>query len=419
MGVRLNRKSKSNICRLQLHTSIMENHPPLNGIKILDLTQAMAGPIATMLLGDLGAEIVKIEPPAGDQTRSWAPPFINGISAYFLSVNRNKKSISLDLKAPEGQEILKKLAAEADILIENFRPGIMDRLGLSYETAHEINPDLIYCSLSGYGQDGPQKDWPGYDLTVLANSGLLSLNSEEGRPPIKFGVPIADIVSGLFANSAILSALYERTISGEGQHIDMSMLDANFTILTHQAFNYFATGRNPRKLGSAHSSIAPYQVFRTGDSFIAIAVGTEKLWKIFCSSIGRDDLTEHELFRENVLRVQNRDRLVEELENTFRNTTTSELFQKLLKAGIPAAPINTIEDAVNNPQIKARGLVSTIDTPYGKIPVMGSPFKMSRTPGKVSKAPPQLGEDSWAILSSLGYSEEEIESMKKEGIVKG
>ncbi len=395
----------------------MENHPPLQGIKVLDLTQAMAGPIATMLLGDLGAEIIKIEPPSGDQTRSWAPPFINGISAYFLSVNRNKQSISLDLKSPKGQEILKKLAAEADILIENFRPGTLDRLGLSYGEAQKLNPKLIYCSLSGYGQDGPQKDWPGYDLTVLASSGLLSLNGEEGRTPIKFGVPIADIVSGLFANNAILSALYERTGSGKGQHIDMSMLDANFLILTHQAFNYFATGKNPRKLGSAHSSIAPYQVFRTGDSFIAIAVGTEKLWKVFCSSIGREDLTNHELFSENTKRVQNRDRLVEELEKTFSRKTTSELFQSLLKAGIPAAPINTVEEAINSPQIRARGMVSTMDTPYGKIPVTGTPFKMSRTPGKVSKAPPQLGEDSESILSAAGYSSDEIEAIKRDGVI--
>ncbi len=396
----------------------MDNHPPLQGLKILDLTQAMAGPIATMLLGDLGADIIKIEPPTGDQTRTWAPPFINGISAYFLSVNRNKKSIALDLKQPDGLEILKRLADEVDILIENFRPGTLDRLGLSYEVARESNPRLIYCSLSGYGQDGPQKDWPGYDLTVLANSGLLSLNGEEGKTPIKFGVPIADIISGLFANTAILSALYERTLSGKGQHIDMSMLDANFTILTHQAYNYFATGKNPRKLGSAHSSIAPYQVFRTKDSFIAIAVGTEKLWKVFCRSIGREDLSDHELFKENILRVQNRDKLVEEIEKTFSMSTTSELFQSLLNSGIPAAPINNIADAIDNPQIKARGMVSSMDTPYGRIPVMGSPFKMSRTPGKVTKAPPQLGEDSERILKEIGYSSEQIAFMKEKGTIK-
>lgn len=397
----------------------MDDKTPLNGLRVIDLTQAMAGPIATMLLGDLGSEIIKIEPPSGDQTRSWAPPYINGISAYFLSVNRNKKSISINLKTTKGQEILKKLVADADILIENFRPGTMERLGLPYETARKINPGIIYCSMSGYGQDGPQKDWPGYDLTVLANSGLLSLNSEEGRAPIKFGVPIADIVSGLFANNAILSALYERTMSGKGQFIDLSMLDANFLILTHQAFNYFATGKNPRKLGSAHSSIAPYQVFRTGDSFIAIAVGTEKLWKKFCTSIGREDLTDHVMFRDNTLRVQNRDLLVEELEKTFSKSKTSDLFQLLLGDGIPAAPINTVEEAVNNPQIRSREMVSFMETSYGEVPVMGTPFKLSRTPGKVLKAPPQLGEDTEEVLEELGYSTEQIEEIKRGNIVKG
>lgn len=396
----------------------MENDPPLKGVRVLDLTQAMAGPIATMVLGDLGAEIIKIEPPAGDQTRSWAPPYIKGISAYFLSVNRNKRSISLDLKSEEGREIMRKMVQKSDILIQNFRPGTMERLGLPYDKARELNPQLIYCSLSGYGQDGPQKDWPGYDLTVLANSGLLSLNGEESRTPIKFGVPIADIVSGMFANSAILSALYERTKSGLGQHIDLSMLDVNFLILTHQAYNYFATGENPRKLGSAHPSIAPYQVFRTGDGYIAIAVGTEKLWKSFCASIGRKDLTDNEKFRENALRVENRGLLVEEIESSFRGSKTDELVGRLLKDGIPAAPINTVEQAANNPQIRARGMVSEMDAPYGRIPIQGTPFRMSRTPGRISKAPPLLGEDSVQILKSLGYNEEQIEALEKDGVVK-
>lgn len=394
----------------------MEGNPPIEGIRVIDLTQAMAGPMATMLLGDLGAEIIKVEPPSGDQTRSWAPPFINGLSAYFLSVNRNKRSIVLDLKTEEGIEILKRLVKEADVLVENFRPGTMERLGLPYEVAREINPRIIYCSLSGYGQTGPQKDWPGYDLTVLASSGLLSLNGEEGRSPIKFGVPIADIVSGMLASIASLSALYERTTSGEGQHLDLSMLDGNFMILTHQAFSYFATGNNPRKLGSAHSSISPYQVFRTGDGFIAIAVGTEKLWGEFCKCIGRTDLMQNPLFTTNVERVSNRDKLVEELEKTFTEMKTQDLFTALLQAGIPVAPINSVSDAVNNAQIKAREMVTEIESPYGKIPMLGTPFKMSRTPGSIRKAPPQLGEDSDYVLTLAGYSAEEIEEMRKNGV---
>jgi formyl-CoA transferase/CoA:oxalate CoA-transferase len=395
----------------------MESHTPLDGIKVLDLTQAMAGPMATMLLGDIGAEIVKVEPPAGDQSRSWAPPFLNGISAYFLSVNRNKKSMVLDLKSSETIDIMKKLIAWADVLVENFRPGTMEKLGLSYGVAKEINPRLIYCSLSGYGQNGPQKDWPGYDLTVLANSGFLSINAEEGRSPIKPGVPIADIISGLMANSAILGALYERKTSGIGQYIDMSMLDANFLILTNQLFGYFATGKNPRKLGSAHSNIAPYQVFSTGDGFIAISVGTDKLWNAFCNCISRHDLIDHPLFIDNARRVQNREKLVTELERTFDQMTTSDLFKALLKAGIPAAPINSIEEAANSPQIKAREMLFTLDSPYGKIPMTGTPFKMSRTPGKISKAPPLLGEDTESILASIGYNPDQIADMLSKGII--
>lgn len=374
--------------------------------------------MATMLLGDLGAEVIKIEPPSGDQTRLWAPPYIKGISAYFMSTNRNKRSISLDLKKPEGLKILRKLVKDADIIIENFRPGTLEKLGLSHEEAIEMNNKLIFCSLSGFGQTGPQKDWPGYDLTVLASSGLLSINGEDGRTPIKFGVPIADIVSGMFADIAILGALYERTKSGKGQYIDMSMLDGNFLILSHQAFNYFATGNNPRKLGSAHASIAPYQVFRTSDSFIAIAVGTEKLWGEFCGSIQREDLLSNPLFTTNRERVQNREKLVSELEETFSKMSTDDLLSKLLDAGIPVAPINTVGDAINSEQLKSRDMVTTMDAPYGQIPMLGTPFKMSRTPGKLSRAPPELGADTEEILTSAGYSREEINKLIENGVVK-
>ncbi len=396
----------------------MDSNPPLQGLKVLDLTQAMAGPMATMLLGDLGAEVIKIEPPAGDQTRLWAPPYIQGISAYFMSANRNKRSISVDLKKPEGLKILKQLVADADVIIENFRPGTLERLGLPHEEAMKLNSRLIFCSLSGYGQTGPQKDWPGYDLTVLASSGLLSLNGEEGRPPIKFGVPIADIVSGMFADIAILGAIYERTKSGKGQFIDMSMLDGNFLILSHQALNYFATGKNPRKLGSAHASIAPYQVFKASDGYIAIAVGTEKLWGDFCRSINREDLMSNPLFTTNRERVENRDKLVEELEATLMKMNTEELSSILHKAGIPVAPINTVEDAINSEHLKARDMVTTMDAPYGKIPMLGTPFKLSRTPGKLSRAPPELGADTEDILSSAGYSRDEIDKLISDGVVK-
>ena len=395
----------------------MAMHSPLEGLRVIDLTQAMAGPMASMLLGDLGAEIIKVEPPSGDQTRSWAPPYINGMSAYFLSANRNKRSIVLDLKSEGGKEVLGRLVRTADVLIENFRPGTLAKLGFDYETVRGINPEIIYCSLSGYGQSGPQKNWPGYDLTVLASSGLMSISGEEGRPPVKFGVPIADITSGMFADIAIISALYERKESGEGQYIDMSMLDGNFMILTHQAFSYFATGKNPKKLGSAHSSISPYQVFEASDGYIAIAAGTEKLWGEFCRCIGREDLITNPLFASNVERVRNRDDLVPELNRTFASTPVAQLFDKLRKAGIPAAPINTVGDAVNNEQIKQREMVTEISAPYGEIPMLGTPFKLSRTPGKIRKAPPMLGEDTGDILKSLNFTQEEIEKMKSAGAI--
>lgn len=389
----------------------------MEGIRILDLTQAMAGPMATMLLGDLGAEIIKVEPPSGDQTRSWAPPFINGISSYFLSANRNKRSLTLDLKKEEGVKILKELLKKSDVLMENFRPGTLSRLGISYETARELNPKIIYCSLSGYGQTGPQREWPGYDLTILANSGLLSLNGEVGRAPIKFGVPIADIVSGLYGDIAVLAALYERTSSGEGQYIDLSMLDANLLTLTHQAFSYFATGREPDKLGSAHASIAPYQAFKTADSHIVITVGTEKLWGKFCECIGRKDLQHNPRFASNIERTENRKELQKELESTFETMTTQALFRKLMEFGIPAAPINSVEEALNSEQVKAREMVTRINAPYGEIPMLGTPFKMSRTPGKVKKAPPLLGEDNHSLLHSAGYNDKEIEGFLKKGVI--
>lgn len=395
----------------------MNGKQPLGGLKVLDLTQAMAGPMATMLLGDLGAEIVKVEPLAGDQTRSWAPPFLNGISSYYLSANRNKSSLSIDLKTGEGMEVLSELVKSSDVLVENFRPGTLSRLGMPYEKAAELNPKIIYCSLSGYGQTGPARDWPGYDLTVLANSGLMSLNGEDGRTPIKFGVPIADIVSGLYADIAVLSALHERTSSGAGQFIDMSMLDANLSTLTHQAFSYFATGMNPGKLGSAHASIAPYQAFRTKDSFIVVTIGTEKLWRAFCRTIGREDLSADIRFLDNIKRTENRKHLQAELEKTFCSFSTEELFHNLLKNGIPAAPINTVEEALNSEQAMARDMILTMDSSYGRVPMLGTPFKMSRTPGKVKKAPPLLGEDNDAILRSAGFSDIRIRELKEKGVV--
>ncbi len=389
----------------------------LEGLKVLDLTQAMAGPFASMLLGDLGAEIIKIEPLKGDQTRKWVPPYLNGMSAYFLSTNRNKKSIAIDLKSDEGKNIFYKLCETSDVIIENFRPGTMEKLGISYESIKKIKEDIIYCSISGFGSTGPLKDLPGYDLTVLAYSGLLSLNSENNRTPIKFGVPIADITSGLFSDIAILSAIVERKNNGTGQHIDMSMLDSNFLELTHQAFYYFGTEKNPEHLGSAHQSIAPYQVYKSFDGYIAIAAGSEKLWNDLLKAINREDLKLDDRFTDNKKRVNHRNELEKELNFSLSLFYTEDLIKKLNKYGIPCAPINNINETVENDQLKYRKMVTKIKGKYGEIPMLGTPFKMSETPGEIKYAPPELGENTDEILKSLGFKPEEIKSLKEKNVV--
>lgn len=389
----------------------------LKGIKVVDFTQAMAGPMATMLLGDLGADVIKIEPPNGDQTRKWAPPYAEGMSSYFLSANRNKRSFVINLKAPGSRDVIIKLLKDADVVIENFRPGTMKSLGLDYEAIKAANGKVIYCSLSGYGQTGPYKDKPGYDLTILANSGLMSINGEQGRGPVKFGVPIADITSGLFADIAILSALYNRTTTGEGQYIDLSMLDANILTLTNQAFNYFSTRTDPKRMGSVHSNIAPYQVFRTSDGFIAIAVGTEKLWKTFCTVIERPELAEDPRFFSNHERLQNRDQLTEELEKTFGKYKKSDLQRMLENSGIPAAPIKNISEVVSDEQALHRNMITKMKAPFGEIDMLGTPFKFSRDGASLRIPPPLMGEHTREILLENGFSNEEIDELENKGLI--
>lgn len=403
-------------CLTPMAAGTAPQHGPLDGVKVVDFSRAMAGPFCTMLLGDLGADVIKVEPQKGDDTRSWSPPEMNGVSAYFMSANRNKKSIVLDLKHERSAEIVARMAAEADVVVENFRPGVADRLGIGYATMSAANRRLVYCSISGFGQTGPYRERAGFDLTVLAVSGLMSLTGEEGRPPVKFGVPITDINAGLFSAVAILSALYRREIDGEGQYIDMSMLDASLLTLTHQATSYFATGKNPKRLGSAHSSIAPYQVYATADGFVSVAVGSEKLWKDFCTALGMDELMADGRLGTNPLRVKNRDYLNARLDVRFLGLTTGEAVRLLEGAGIPVAPINSVGEALSDPQVRARGMVKDVNHPvYGEVKSIGSPFTMSRTPGSVRLGAPLLGEHTGEILASLGYSGEEIEEMVAKG----
>lgn len=391
--------------------------PPASGIRILDLTQAMAGPFATMLLGDLGCDVIKVEPPKGDQTRRWAPPYQSEMSAYFLSANRNKRSIAVDLKTEAGRQLVLDLIKGSDVLIENFRPGTMEKLGIGYDKARDINPGIIYCSLSGYGQSGPFREYPGYDLTLLSYTGLLSITGEEGRPPVKFGVPIADIVSGMFATIAILGSLLERTGSGEGQFIDMSMFDANLLTLTHQAFSYFATGIDPKRLGSAHSTIAPYQAFETSDGYVSIALGTEKLWGEFLKCLNISGLENDPRYVSNMERVRNRAALSDAINAVTKEYTTSDLVGILRGAGVPSAPINTVGEALSSEQAVYRDMVMKLKGRYGEISSLGTPFKMSRTPGVIERAAPMLGEHTDEILREMKLDEVKIAELKKKGVV--
>lgn len=395
-----------------------EKSGSLSGVTVIDFTRAMSGPFCTMLLGDLGADVIKVESEKGDDTRSWAPPEIGGMSTYFMSANRNKKSIALDLSRKECAEIVKRLAERADIIVENFRPGVAKKLGIDYEKLSGLNKELIYCSISGFGQTGPYRERSGFDLTVLAISGLMSITGEKGRPPVKFGVPITDINAGLFSAVAILSALYRRQATGRGQYIDMSMLDASLLTLTHQATGYFATGENPDRLGSAHASIAPYQVYATADGYVSVAVGSEKLWKEFCVAMGMEELLKDERLDSNPKRVRERDYLNSRLEDKFSLLGTSEAVRKLEKAGIPVAPINTLSDVVEDPQVKARGMVGEVRHPvYGSTRSLGTPFAMSETPGSVRLPPPLLGEHTEQILRQLGFDTDEIGVLAKNRVV--
>lgn len=388
----------------------------LSGIKVLDFTQAMSGPFATMLLGDLGADIIKVEPPDGDQTRSWAPPYMNGVSSYFISTNRNKRSISIDLKTSKGKEIVKKLIARTDILIENFRPGTMDRLGFSYEEVRLLNPEIIYCSISGYGQNGPMKNFPGYDLTILAMSGLLGITGKQGSDPVKFGVPIGDITTALFASVSMLAALYCKKNNGKGQYIDISMLDSNFFVLTHQLMSYLSTGKDPERLGSAHASIAPYQAYKTSDGYIVITVGTEKLWKKFCDVLD-PKLAERVEFIDNSKRVLHRELLEKEINKLLMNRTTDDIYRLLANNGIPCAPVNSINEAVNNKQLNFRKMIYSMNSEHGKITIPGTPFKMSETPGSIRIPPPVLGNANKEILEEAGFNDNEIRELYNNKVI--
>lgn len=392
----------------------------LDRIRVLDLSRALAGPYCTMMLGDMGAEIIKLEmPKTGDEARHYGPPFQEGESSYFLSVNRNKLSITLNLKDPRGKEVFRELAKRSDVLVENFRPGTMEELGLGYESLKELNPRLIYCSITGFGPKGPDSQRPGYDLIAQGMGGIMSVTGPIGGPPYRVGIAQADITAGMFAAYGIMVALFHRERSGEGQRVETSLFQSQIAQLTFQAGRFFATGESPKPQGNQHPLIAPYESFRTKDGHINIAVGNNALWASFCKVLGLEAYEKDPRFETNPKRVQNRPALVEIIEERTVQFTTEELRKILDEAGIPNGPVWTVGEALTAPQTIALGMVQELEHPKaGRIKVTGIPVVLSSTPGSLRNPPPLLGQHTEEVLSRLlGMTPSEIQELKQRGVI--
>jgi formyl-CoA transferase len=386
---------------------------PLDGIFVLDLSRILSGPICTMSLADMGARVVKVEPPPhGDDTRLWGPPFLDDTSTYFLSINRNKQSLALDLKSPQGRDILWRLVDRADVLVENFRPGVLKRLGFGAEEVAERNSRLIYCSVSGFGHTGPQKNRPGYDVVAQGESGLMDLTGYSDGPPAKMGSSLADIIAGLYAMNGILLALLARQKTGKGQVVDISLLDSLVSTLTYQAMIYFATGRSPRRMGTRHPSIVPYESFQARDGFINIGVANEKQWARLCELLGIAPLASDPRFSTMAARIANYDELRPLLADVMSQMNRSDIMRLLDEGGIAVGSVNTVAEALEHPQIQARNMVIELTHPeYGLLKMLGIPVQLSETPGKVVTAPPRYGEHSRAVLAELGFSDMTIREL--------
>ena len=391
---------------------------PLEGLVILDMTRFLSGPFCTMLLGDMGAEVIKIEPPEiGDDTRAWAP-FIGGQGSYYLSTNRNKKSLCVDTRKEEGNQLLRRMVGKADVFVENFKPGLMDRLGLDFKSLITINPRLVYCSISGFGQTGPYRDRPGYDQILQGMSGLMSITGTEESGPVRVGLAIGDILTALFATYGVLSALYARERTGKGQWVTTSILEATVGILTMQAGKYFATGQPPGPAGNHHPVISPYGVYRTKDKPMNIAVGTETMWKNFCRVIGRPELEMDERFQKNNDRVKNRPALNPLIEIALARKTQNEWVDTLNEAGIPCGPIYTIDQVFKDPQVLHQKMFLEVEHPKaGKIPMTGLPVQLSESQPQVILPPPLLGEHTEEVLQKFGFSREEVRHLFAKKIV--
>jgi crotonobetainyl-CoA:carnitine CoA-transferase CaiB-like acyl-CoA transferase len=404
---------------------------PLDGITVLDLTRVLSGPYCTMLLADMGARVIKIEQPGkGDDTRAWGPPFLRpiaqsphdgdpeyaGESAYFLSINRNKESVTLDFKKPEGRAILDRLIASADVLVENFRPGTLNKVGLDFQSLQATYPRLVYTSVSGFGQTGPRSHQPGYDAVMQGEGGLMSITGPKEGPSFRLGVAIADIVSGMFAAYGTSMALFARERTGRGQYVDVAMLDSVMALLTYQAGNFFASGRVPGRLGNRHPSIVPYETFEASDGEFVLAVGTDDQWKKFCALAG---LAEDDRFTTNRQRVTNYDDLRPLVAARLRQKPRQHWIERLGEAGVPCGSVRNFEELFADPQVVAREMVAQLQHPtIGAMRVLGVPMKLSETPGAIESPPPRLGEHTDDVLTrDLGCDANSIAKLRAQGVI--
>lgn len=400
---------------------------PLSGIRVIDLSTVLAGPYATMVLADLGADVVKVEPPEGDATRGWGPPWVGDAdkgtrtAAYFLAVNRNKRAVRLDLKTDAGAAIMRRLLGDADVLVENLRPGSLDRLGFDDDTLRALNPDLVHLAITGYGTTGPAAVRPGYDFVIQAASGLMSITGapdDAGGHPTKVGVAISDVVTGLFAAIGILAALIGRGEGGRGQRVDVSLLGATLAVLVNQAQNAFVTGRAPRRLGNAHPNIVPYESFPTADGELVVAVGSERQWPRFCAAIGLPALADDPRFATNGDRVEHRAELRSILEERLAQRPTRDWVARLDEAEIPNGPIADVVAAFDSPEAQELAMTAEVEHPaLGVLRQVGIPLAFESTPGAVRTAPPLLGEHTDEVLSEAGVGPDELAALRRDGII--
>ncbi len=393
----------------------------LEGVRVLDLSRMLAGPYGSMLLADLGAEVLKIEEPdGGDPMRAMGPPFLpDGGSAYFLAVNRNKKSLAVDLARPEGREVFLDLVRHADVVWENFRPGVMARLGCDYPVLAAANPRIVACSISAYGQAGPYRDWPAFDLALQAMGGAMSLTGEPGRPPVRMGLPMGDLAGGLFGALAVTAALLRRQQTGRGAFLDLSLLDCQVSLLTYLAQYYWADGRVPGPQGSGHTSVVPYQALATRNGYLVVAVFAEKFWRGFCVAVERPEWERDPRFATNRARVEHREALMSELQTIFGKRSTEEWLERLQAQGVPAAPIQSVDRVLSDPQVRLRGMVVEMEHPrLGRLPTLGNPVKVDGAMGLTVVPPPALGEHTEPVFRDLlGYTPERIGALRRAGVI--